>query len=400
MNTYLVLLSPENPFGQQRTGITGFYLRLIKEIKQLITINSNNTQIIVVVPEDIELSSEQFIEKGVQLCLLPGDNFEPSLTTILHGLDRVGNKVILESPELHGIYDASIQFQFGILRRVVYLHCPQILLDCLRWKPKPLSKKLRFFIGSLIQGKYDLVPFGLPRRSVDREKRVAMLADLVYSPSNKMKVWAKEKWNLKKNIQVVIPPIQSIFQFIPGNQEIEEKSGDYQERHQLRIGYFGRPEYNKGLRIFCDAAAECGRSDIDFVVIGSTQYSKVEKFESINFLGFLDGEQLKEEILECDLLVFPSSFESFGYAILEAIQLGVAVMVSEEIGILDWINISDEFTIRARRDCLIAAFNSVSKENTAFEREKQQISLRNLLESSMQSCVTNYAQVLSDLIQP
>ena len=64
---------------------------------------------------------------------------------------------------------------------------------------------------------------------------------------------------------------------------------------------------------------------------------KLQLIENIRFLGYLDSDQMKEQYLQCNVFVCPSSLENSPNSVAEAQLLGVPVIASFVGGIPDMI---------------------------------------------------------------
>jgi glycosyltransferase involved in cell wall biosynthesis len=113
--------------------------------------------------------------------------------------------------------------------------------------------------------------------------------------------------------------------------------GEYRVRPEgRRLIYVGRLEANKGVR---ELLAILGRLDreIDGLSLRLAGDGPLRKSlcaeagwrERVLCLGDLSPERLREELRQADLFVFPSHYESFGIAVLEALAIGVPVICSE-----------------------------------------------------------------------
>lgn len=103
-----------------------------------------------------------------------------------------------------------------------------------------------------------------------------------------------------------------------------------------RVLFVGSDPINKGL-LYCAKAATKLKSiypDIDFRVAGSgfDKIKKIETFKDLNFIGFLNKEQLINEFQSSEVFVFPTLFEGFAGVILEASSCGCPIITTENSG--------------------------------------------------------------------
>jgi phosphatidylinositol alpha 1,6-mannosyltransferase len=106
---------------------------------------------------------------------------------------------------------------------------------------------------------------------------------------------------------------------------------------QFRIGYVGRLTPEKNVRFLADLArslACSARREFEFEIIG--QGSQLEWLKAnvpqARFPGVLIGEQLARAYANMDLFVFPSTTDTFGNVILEALASGVPCVVTSSGG--------------------------------------------------------------------
>lgn len=116
--------------------------------------------------------------------------------------------------------------------------------------------------------------------------------------------------------------------------------GSYPVRRQAQsLVFVGRLEANKGVRelldIFTVLAEE--KSDLRLHLIGSgplqtwveTEVRRRQLQDRTRCLGELPPQQIRQALHEADLFLFPSHYESFGIAVLEALAVGVPVICSD-----------------------------------------------------------------------
>jgi glycosyltransferase involved in cell wall biosynthesis len=105
----------------------------------------------------------------------------------------------------------------------------------------------------------------------------------------------------------------------------------------FRIGYVGRLTAEKNVRFLADIGASlliAGRKDFEFVIVGqgNEQPWLQANLPNARFTGVLRGENLAREFANMDLFVFPSTTDTFGNVILEAMASGVPAVVTAEGG--------------------------------------------------------------------
>ena len=103
-----------------------------------------------------------------------------------------------------------------------------------------------------------------------------------------------------------------------------------------RVLFVGSDPINKGLLYCAKAATQLKRvyPDLDFRVAGSgfDKIKNLESFKDLNFIGFLNKEQLINEFQSAETFVFPTLFEGFAGVILESSSCGCPIITTENSG--------------------------------------------------------------------
>ncbi len=106
-----------------------------------------------------------------------------------------------------------------------------------------------------------------------------------------------------------------------------------------RVLFAGRLAPEKNLPAVMEAARAL--PDLEFVLAGDGPLRKqlakeAESMANIRMTGWLEREQLLEEMDQCNVLLLPSYHETFGTVALEAMARGRPALVSEKAGIHHW----------------------------------------------------------------
>ncbi len=136
------------------------------------------------------------------------------------------------------------------------------------------------------------------------------------------------------------------------------------DEHIKKIIFAGRLAAEKNLDAIITAANDLPH--IVFNVAGDgPERVKIEsaatKYSNVNYLGWLDREQLMANIDLNDMLVLPSHVESFGTVALEAMARQRCVLVSENCGIAQWRELKSGFYCFPNNESLTAAIQRISK---------------------------------------
>lgn len=113
------------------------------------------------------------------------------------------------------------------------------------------------------------------------------------------------------------------------------------------ILFLGRLNWKKGLDILIKAYTQLikERHDVHLLIVGPDEKGYIKKIkrwigqcgmnykEHVTFTGMLTGEEKLEAYRSSDIFILPSYSENFGMTILEALAMGLAVVVSDKVGI-------------------------------------------------------------------
>ena len=107
----------------------------------------------------------------------------------------------------------------------------------------------------------------------------------------------------------------------------------YRERHQeVVVLYVGRVSAEKNLDVLADVFSNYGDAKLMIVGDGPYRAEMQERCGDAVFTGFLKGEELSKAYARADIFVFPSTTDTFGNVVLEAMSSGVPVIVTDKMG--------------------------------------------------------------------
>lgn len=139
----------------------------------------------------------------------------------------------------------------------------------------------------------------------------------------------------------------------PSNIDVGKARQRFRQNHKLGnstvLLFVGRLVRNKGLHLTISALKQVidRFPDIKLLVVGPFEDDSgrlaLEQVESLQldkhviFLGLLQGTDYWRAIASADLFVLNSYSENFGMAPAEALSCGVPVLLSDQVGIADWV---------------------------------------------------------------
>jgi glycosyltransferase involved in cell wall biosynthesis len=105
----------------------------------------------------------------------------------------------------------------------------------------------------------------------------------------------------------------------------------------FRIGYVGRLSTEKNVRFLVDLEKELlqqGLTTFEFYIVGQGSDGPwlQERMQHAQFPGVLRGDELTRAYADMDIFVFPSSTDTFGNVVLEALASGVPCVVTSSGG--------------------------------------------------------------------
>ncbi|MFL6088986.1 MAG: glycosyltransferase [Aeromicrobium sp.] len=116
----------------------------------------------------------------------------------------------------------------------------------------------------------------------------------------------------------------------------------------LRVGFLGRLHPKKNLALVIDALAQVPDHVVLVVAGGGPLLEDMQQHarqrgvtKRVEWLGFVSPDERDRFLAGIDVLVMPSTFESFGMSAAEAMLAGVPVIVSETTGIAEVIHRHD-----------------------------------------------------------
>lgn len=252
---------------------------------------------------------------------------------------------VLESPE-YLAQAQEIRRRLPQLPLVVKLHTSSMLVASLNSLRPSWKARMRYRLGCWRRGRPSNEPWESYDPSQDPERDLTRNADLVVSPSNSLLEISAHRWGLRRERLQWIP-----YPYIPSPAllELPFASG----LAGARITYFGRLEKRKGVLDLAASLPEvfrrCPEARVRFAGAvmpsdepGVDMRQRMERYllgweERVQFLDPVPRERLDELLAESDICVFPSLWENFPNACLEAMAAGQAIVASRAGGMAEML---------------------------------------------------------------
>jgi glycosyltransferase involved in cell wall biosynthesis len=112
-------------------------------------------------------------------------------------------------------------------------------------------------------------------------------------------------------------------------------------RGPVRFLFAGHISVRKGLPLLLEAWRRAGLADAQLELVGSwhlSDRSRKELPKGVSYLGHRSPEELRAAYQGADVFVFPSYFEGYGLAVLEAMACGLPVLASDAGGAADVVD--------------------------------------------------------------
>lgn len=274
-----------------------------------------------------------------------GNDFKEKVVPVFAAQEAITSFDWIESPEING-NAWEIKKKFPSIPLVVRLHAPNHLVESLKKTYLPFTAKLRFVLGAVRRLKFDLGYWRPYNKNADSDYQFIQLADYITAPSQAMKDWAVDNWQLDAGKITVISNL-----FFPSQQLLDIPI--IEKLTYKRIVFFGRLNVLKGLVNATKAMKKMLQKypDWQFRVIGDDgpgpdnnitmrNWMKLQLKEVNDRVEFMDGvayEDLPAAISDSEIVLLPSLFESFSYTCAEAMAAGKAVVGSNNAGMADLI---------------------------------------------------------------
>ncbi len=267
----------------------------------------------------------------------------------------------IESPEINSNAEL-IKKEFSEIPLIVRLHAPNYVVEKYKKYYLPFSIKIRYLVGSIRRGKFDLGYWRKYKKNEDLDFQFTALADYISAPSIWMKNWAVDNWGIAPAKITVFPNPFSVDNSLATLPIVEN--------HQFKtVVFYGRLNVLKGLFNLTKSMKVILKRYPDWqlkiigddgpgpfsVNISMRQWMKKEfkKVSSqVEFLDGIDRSLLNQNLINCEIILIPSLFESFSYVCKEAMLAGKAVIGSTNGGMTDML-------VNNKTGILVNPFNHV-----------------------------------------
>ena len=321
------------------TGGIGTYT---KQVASLLA--SNNTEVHVFAGSHIQ--SEKVLENGITVhriaCTGPHD-FQKNVLSHFEEEHLYNPFELIESPEIHA-NALAIRKRFPTLPFAVRLHACNWIVENYKKKYMPFQNKLRFFLGALRRGKWDLGYWRSYDYKNDADYCYVKEADFISAPSIEMKNWAVLNWLIDpQKISVTENPFFENEAFKNACTNNEEHAIIFYGRLNVLKGLItatmamkqilkNNPQW-KWIIVGDDGTAADGKTSMKYWM----QNNLKEQLTQVEFYDTVAHEVIPLYLQQASIVLIPSLFESYSYVTIEAMLAGKAIVGSKHTGIASLI---------------------------------------------------------------
>ena len=252
---------------------------------------------------------------------------------------------VAESPE-YGAEGAGVHAAFPALARVIRLHTPHFVVRELNRLPIPWSARLRFAAGALRKGRLSWLRDdpSADAAADAQEQENARGADVIAAPCRSIREIVSTRWQLAPDSVRICP---NVFEAAADLTALTSAPAGE------RVLFVGRLEVRKGILELAAAIPRvlAARPGAEFYFAGpavpvpyrrhdTEQWLRKLLGSSVarcHFLGSRTNAELRNDLAQANVTVFPSRWENFPNVCLEAMSAGRAVVGSAAGGMADMI---------------------------------------------------------------
>lgn len=151
-------------------------------------------------------------------------------------------------------------------------------------------------------------------------KKSLIVADKIIAVSDYTKNSIKKYFKFKGKIKVIYNGIDTDF-FKPRAIKREDKKN--------RLFFVGNPTKRKGFDLLYPIMEELGRNYELYFTSGLRKIKKMKISKNMFGLGKLEDKELLKEYNKCDIFLFPTRLEGFGYVVAEAMACKKPVITTD-----------------------------------------------------------------------
>lgn len=242
--------------------------------------------------------------------------------------DRI-DLIILHSPIMAENYGIELEVIFHSMHRSTIQNFPKLPI---------------YLIASLFHYWYSY----FDKKTIQYADRVYFVSNKILNEARKFYPQYKAKFFLRSNVveRVNFYPLNKIErQRIKGYLGLDDS--------KKNILYVGRLEPFKGILDLIEIINRLNEPSIRLIIIGSGHLTrKVQSYPFVEYLGQLAHEELFKYYNIADIFIFPSRNESYGLALMEAIQCGTKCIAFKPDG-KKYLTISDELITHGENGFLV-----------------------------------------------
>ncbi len=164
--------------------------------------------------------------------------------------------------------------------------------------------------------------------------------------------------------------------------------------------FAGRLAPEKNIEAVLDAARQM--PDTQFIIAGDGPLrplveKAVAELDNIDYRGWLKRPELLQAFDDCEIMVMPSHFETFGTVAMEAMARQRMVMISENCGIREWPELTKGLEMLKADESLTDALKRIAEWSPG-ERAKHAATARQCANNFNRHTVNHWIELLREAI--